>query len=415
MATSKGYSKLSNDNLSLDEMDKSCDAPGESGGSPRPSAEGNATKSESSNWLKIIKDVFLSNHTKLIVIVITLIIIGVLVLTASVTWLVCERQQDHDRISRQNNKISQLYDRMSQLHDQLQIVSARQCNCNYTSVMDGYEIEKEDNQVRNNSARITSLGQVLENETQSRKNDHVQLTELVSKLTDRVVLNEERSHELEMNMSHLQKTFLEQVQNLTSLQENLDSDFSESLARSVSALNTSIQGVNEKLFETNSRLSNLSSSHEDLRAEHATVTTVKVAALQRNVSLLNHYIRTMEVNHSSVLTEHSRALSAVERNMSVLTQRISNTSQALQTQGERMATIESRLSGLGSDITSVRSTLSSKIDNKASDLGTRIDDHITQVNDKFDGIQASNAASIDMPLGCLSLTFIFGFINFVIG
>ena len=411
MATSKGYSKLSNDNLSLDEMDKSCDAPGESGGSPRPSAEGSATKSESSNWLKISKDVFLQSNTKLIVIVITLII-GVLALMALniciIAWLVSVRQADHDQIS--------------QLHDQLQIVSARQCNCNYTSVMDGYESEKEDNQVHNNNARITSLGQALENETQSRQNDHVQLTELVSELTDRVEVNEERSHELEMNVSHLQNTFLEQVQNLTSVQENLNSDFSESLAHSVSALNTSIQGVSEALVETNSRLSNLSSSHEDLRAEHATVTTVKVAALQRNVAVLNEYIRTVEVNHSSVLTEHSRALSAVERNMSVLAQ---NTSQALQTQAERMATIESRLSGLGSNITSVRSTLSSKIDHKASELGKRIDNHTSQVNDKLyeqfwtdfyqdKKIQALNAASIAMPLGCLSLTYIFCFINFVI-
>ena len=449
MATSKdySYSKLSTD----EEMDKSCDAPGESGGSPTLSAEGNATNSKSSNWLKISKDVFLPIITNTKPTVIASAIIGALVLTVVTfvnIWLV-------------------VY--VWQLHDQLQIVSARQCNCNYTSVMDGYEIEKEDIQVHmyNNSASISSLWLAIENETQNRKNDFIKLTENVSELTDQVVVIKKRLQELEMNVSHFENTFLEQVQNLTSVQENLNSDFSESLAHSVSALNTSIQGVSEELVETNSRLSNLSSSHEDLRAEHATVTTVKVAALQRNVSVLNHYIRTVELNHSSVLTEHSRAISEVERKASVLTQNIATTnrelqtqgeritavdsrvstldgrvtsvhstlsskitteSQALQTQGERIAAIESKVSDLGSDITSVRSTLSSKIDHKASDLGTRIDDHIYEVQNKLgeqdrtDNVLDSrlrqvelkvNAASHVMPLGLVSLIFIFCFISLV--
>ena len=339
MATSKGYSKLSTDSLSLDEMDKSCDAPGESGVSSRLSAEGSAANS---NWLKISKRVTVPNNTKCNVIV---IMIGVLVLTVSITWLVCERQQDHDRISRQqdqisrqNNQISQLYDQMSQLHDQLQIVSARQCNCNYTStsVMDGYESENKDNQLHNNSASISSLWLALESESQNCKNDLIKLTKNLSKLTDRVVVNEKRSHE---NMSHFENTFLEQVSNLTSLQENLHSDFSE-VERKASVLSQ-----------------NIATTNRDLRTQGE-----RIAAVDSRVSTLDSHVTSVH---------------------STLSSKITTESQALQTQGERIAAIESKVSDLGSDITSVRSTLSSKIDNKASDLGTRIDDHISEVNDKL--------------------------------
>ena len=385
MAANTSDSQFTTD-TSLDEMDKKCDPSTVNESSPPPSAEGSATN-ETTNQTKAESWV-----TRKVIGTVTIVLIGafaVLALTVITAGL--------------GVHVDHLREELKTVNDRLDKLETR-CNCARSPVVNLDKEAHSDNvsslwlAIDEVVANVSQLKSYVEDETENIKNDLKMLSRNDSVLADRVVVLENKSHDLEMTVSQFQTTFVEQLTNLSSVQENLHSEFSiwkETFSENLSLVNRSLAHLRENLAETNKRIQDVSSSQHSLELD----LNVTKEALQADIATVKNKLsadidetQTKLQNVSSFQAEiHSDLVATKER----LVSSVSALNTSILVVNEEVAEMNSRLSNLSSSHEDLQEEHAATND--------VIQRNISQLNDYIRTVELNHSSVLSEHVQALSI------------
>jgi chromosome segregation ATPase len=174
-------------------------------------------------------------------------------------------------------------------------------------------------------------------------------------------------------------------------------DADEAASNNISDLQRSL-GLIEDDFET--QLQNLSSMYTNLQSDNDAIILdiyTTRATMQQNASQLHDLIHQVEKNHSSILVKLSRDLNEAAMNRSMLAQRIEDTSNLVGSQGQIIDGIRSNVTALCGKLTTNVKNLNTHIHDQAKRINKVAQDISTlaQKIDDTSNLVASQRQTID--------------------